>query len=207
MEYTLTLTKRLETGKGAARKLRREGKLPAVLYGQGEATPLTLDPSEFAKVLRATQQGYALISLSDRSEKTAKKHPVILKDIQYDPITGSVLHVDLYEVALDQPLQVMIPLVLTGSTPIGVTLGGVLRQRERRLPAKGLPGKLPAQILFDASTLDAGQVVKIKDLEIGGDSLICGDGEKIVVNIVSKTKVEEAVSGDQAGEKPTTAAT
>ena len=124
MNCHLTLTKRTGTGKGAARQLRREGKVPAVLYGKGDTISLTLDPVEFNKVLRVKQQGYVLITLAEANKKSASQHNVILRDLQYDPISGEVLHADFFEVRMDQPIQVTIPIVIAGSTPVGVILGG-----------------------------------------------------------------------------------
>ena len=196
MNCHLTLTKRTETGKGAARQLRREGKVPAVLYGKGETISLTLDPVEFNNVLRSKQQGYVLITLGEAKTKGAAQHNVILKDLQYDPISGHVLHADFFEVQLDQPIQVTIPIVIAGSIPLGVTLGGVLRQRQRRLSVEGLPADIPDSVVIDASKLDIGQTVKIKDIPIEKGVKIQDDLEKIVVSISAKKQVVEETEGE-----------
>ncbi|HIA15010.1 MAG TPA: 50S ribosomal protein L25 [Nitrospirales bacterium] len=196
MNCHLTLTKRTETGKGAARQLRREGKVPAVLYGKGETISLTLDPVEFNNVLRSKQQGYVLITLGEAKTKGAAQHNVILKDLQYDPISGHVLHADFFEVQMDQPIQVTIPIVIAGSIPLGVTLGGVLRQRQRRLSVEGLPADIPDSVVIDASKLDIGQTVKIKDIPIEKGVKIQDDLEKIVVSISAKKQVVEATEGE-----------
>lgn len=206
MNCDLTLTKRVETGKGSARQLRREGKVPAVLYGRGETILLTLDPVEFNKVLRAKQQGYVLVTLAEANEKSASQHNAILKDIQYDPIDGHVLHVDFFEVAMDRPIQVAIPIVITGSIPVGVTLGGVLRQRQRRLSVEGLPADIPDTVVVDASRLDVGQAVKVKDLSLATGVRTCDDLEKIVVNIIAKKKAVEAIEGEKSAQETQTPA-
>ena len=199
MNCHLTLTKRAETGKGAARQLRREGKIPAVLYGKGKAQSLTLDPIEFHKVLHAKQQGHVLVTLAEANQKGASQHNAILKDLQYDPIKGHVLHVDFFEVTMDQPIQVTIPLVITGSTPIGVTLGGTLRQRQRHLALEGLPADIPDTVVIDASGLEIGQAIKIKDLSITEGIKIHDDLEKIIVTIAAKKKAVELTENE--GEK------
>lgn len=206
MNCDLTLIKRVETGKGSARQLRREGKVPAVLYGRGETILLTLDPVEFNKVLRAKQQGYVLVTLAEANEKSASQHNAILKDIQYDPIDGHVLHVDFFEVAMDRPIQVAIPIVITGSIPVGVTLGGVLRQRQRRLSVEGLPADIPDTVVVDASRLDVGQAVKVKDLSLATGVRTCDDLEKIVVNIIAKKKAVEAIEGEKSAQETQTPA-
>ncbi len=199
MNCHLTLTKRTETGKGAARQLRREGKIPAVLYGKGKAQSLTLDPIEFHKVLHAKHQGHVLITLAEANQKDASQHNALLKDLQYDPIKGHVLHVDFFEIVMDQPIQVTIPLVITGSVPIGVTLGGSLRQRQRHVDVKGLPADIPDTVVIDASGLDIGQAIKIKDLSIAESLKINDDLEKIIVNITAKKKAVELTESE--GEK------
>jgi len=209
MNCHLTLTKRTATGKGPARQLRREGKIPAVLYGQGETISLTLDPVEFTKVLRAKHQGYVLVELVEAGQQNVSPHNAILKDLQYDPINGQVLHVDFFEVAMDQPIQVTIPIVITGSTPIGVTLGGFLRQRQRSLPVEGLPADIPDMVVIDASGLGVGQTVTVKDLSLAKGVSACDDLDRIVVNIVEKKKAAEATEsgGGEATQGATGAAT
>ena len=201
MNCHLTLTKRAETGKGAARQLRREGKVPAVLYGKGETISLTLDPVEFNKVLRSKQQGFVLIALAEANKKGASQHNAILKDIQYDPISGHVLHADFFEVAMDQPIQVAIPIVITGSIPVGVTLGGLLRQRQRHLSVEGLPADIPDTVVIDASGLDIGQAVKVKDLPLAKGIETRDDLEKVVVNITAKKKVVEEAESEKSAQE------
>ena len=196
MNCHLTLTKRAETGKGASRQLRREGKVPAVLYGKGGTISLTLDPVEFNKVLRSKQQGHVLITLTEANKKGASQHNAVLKDLQYDPISGHVLHADFFEVVMDRPIQVAIPIVITGSTPVGVTLGGVLQQRQRHLPVEGLPADIPDTVVIDGSGLDIGQAVKIKDIPLAKGIRTRDDLEKIVVNITAKKKTVEAIESE-----------
>lgn len=198
MICNLTLTRRTELGKGPARQLRREGKVPGVLYGQGDAVSISLDPIEFSKVMQAKQQGYVLISLSDKPAKGKTERNAILKEVQYDPLTGDVLHADFFEVSMDKPIKVSIPIVLTGSIPVGVTLGGVLRQRERYLPLEGLPGDIPAKVSFDASNLEIGQVIRLKDLSLEKSLIPEDDPEKVIITLTMKKKVLEEEKGEGA---------
>ena len=198
MNCHLTLTKRTETGKGAARQLRREGKIPAVLYGKGTTISLTLDPAEFGIVLRAKQQGHALITLAEANTKGASEHKAILQEVQYDPIDGHVLHADFFEVAMDQPIRVTIPIVITGSIPVGVTLGGVLRQRQRHLLVEGLPASIPDTVVIDASGLDIGQAVQVKDIPLVEGITTHDTLEKIVINILAKKKATEVAESESA---------
>jgi len=201
MKCNLTLTRRTEFGKGPARQLRREGKVPGVLYGQGEAVSISLDPIEFSKVMQAKQQGYVLIALSDKPAKGKTERNAILKEVQYDPLTGDVLHADFFEVVMDKPIKVSIPIVVTGNIPVGVTLGGVLRQRERYLSLEGLPGDIPDTVSFDASNLEIGQVVKLKDLPLEKTLTPQDDPEKVIITLTMKKKLveEEKEEGEAEG--------
>ena len=196
MNCRLPLTKRVETGKGAVRQLRREGKVPGVLYGKGETTSLTLDYVEFNKVLRLSRQGYVLVTLTEAGNNGTVQHNAILKDVQYDPIDGKALHVDFFEVAMDLPIQVTVPIVIIGSTPVGVVLGGVLRQRQRHLHVEGLPSEIPDTVSVDASGLDIGHIVKVKDIPIAKGIKIHDDLEKIIVNITAKRIVVETTESE-----------
>ncbi len=199
MNCHVTLTKRVGVGKGVARQLRREGNVPGVLYGKGEAVSLTITDIEFSKLHDLRQQGFVLVALAESNDNGAPQRNAILKDVQYDPVTGKVLHVDFFEVAMDQAIQVSIPIVLTGSTPIGVTLGGVLRQRQRHLLVEGLPAEIPDTVCIDGSALEIGHVVKIKDLPVAKGLLVRDDLEKIIFNITSKKQVAE-VAESKTGE-------
>ena len=193
MHCHLTLTKRVETGKGASRRLRKKGEIPAVLYGQGKATSLTIDSAEFNMVLRSKQRGYVLISLTEANAKGVSKIHAVLQDVQYDPISEHVLHVDLLEVLMDQPIQVSVPILITGSTPIGVTLGGVLRQRCRYLIVEGLPADIPDTVALDASRVGVRQILKVEDITCEKGIKICDDQEKVVISITAKKEAIEAI--------------
>ena len=199
MHGHLTLTRRSKTGKGASRQLRKEGKVPAVLYGQGKAISLTLDPTEFNTVLRLKQRGHVLITLTEANTKDGAKPHAILQDVQYDPISGHALHADLLEVAIDQPIQVAVPIVITGSTPVGITLGGVLQQRCRHLLVEGLPSDIPDTVVFDASRVGIGQVVKVKDIALEKGIMMCEDHDKIVISITATTKESEETERESDG--------
>ena len=103
MKFELTVESREGGGKGPARQLRRAGRVPAVLYGQGECLLLSVKPDELVKILRAQAGSTALISLTINGAKSKAKRTALLRDFQVDPIAGSVLHADFFEVAMDKP--------------------------------------------------------------------------------------------------------
>jgi large subunit ribosomal protein L25 len=102
------VTVREQSGKGIARQLRRSGKIPAVLYGQGECVLLTVNPDELVKILKAQAGSTVLVSLTVDGAKAKASRTALLRDYQVDPITGSVLHADLFEISMDKPIRVKV---------------------------------------------------------------------------------------------------
>src|SRR4030066_2479948 len=123
---SLSANVRTEGGKGVARSLRRSGRIPAVLCGKGVSTSLSLDPAKVRKLIMLGHAESTLIDLklegaAEKSDKIA-----ILRDYQTDPLTGELLHVDFFEVSMDEKIRVTVPIELTGKTPAGVVAGGLL---------------------------------------------------------------------------------
>ena len=108
MKFDLTVESREGGGKGPARQLRRAGRVPAVLYGQGECLLLSVKPDELVKILRSQAGSTALISLTINGAKSKAKRIALLREFQVDPITSSVLHADFFEVAMDKPIRVKV---------------------------------------------------------------------------------------------------
>ncbi|MER3421885.1 MAG: 50S ribosomal protein L25, partial [Nitrospiraceae bacterium] len=104
MKFEMAAHIRDQAGKGAARQLRRSGKIPAVLYGQGECLLLTLDPDAVRKILRSHAASTALITMNIAGGATNGTRTAILRDYQLDPVTGEVLHADLFEVSMTKPI-------------------------------------------------------------------------------------------------------
>ncbi|MGA9042509.1 MAG: 50S ribosomal protein L25 [Terriglobales bacterium] len=147
--------------KNDARRVRREGKVPAVLYGAGkDALSVALDPRQVSRILHS-QTGYnTIFDLTLDGERTK----AMIVDWQYEPIKGALLHIDLKRIAMDRALKVEVPIVLKGE-PAGVkTQGGILEQLLRELEIECLPGDIPASIEVDVSELIFGKVIRVADL-------------------------------------------
>jgi large subunit ribosomal protein L25 len=139
MKFELAVTVREKSGKGAARQLRREGKVPAVLYGQGECLLLTINPDALTRILKSHAGSTALLSLQITGAKSKPKRTALLRDFQVDPVEGHVLHADLFEISMDKPIRVKVPLHVIGGTPAGVKEGGILHHNMRELHIECLP--------------------------------------------------------------------
>ena len=146
--------------KNDARRVRREGKIPAVVYGAGkEAMPVSVDPRQVSRILHSETGHNSVFDLALDGERTK----AMIVDWQYEPIKGSLLHIDLKRIAMDQKLRVNIPIELVGE-PAGVKQqGGILEQIAREVEVECLPGDIPNQIELNVSELVFGTVLRISD--------------------------------------------
>ena len=185
MKFDLTVESREGGGKGPARQLRRAGRVPAVLYGQGECLLLSVKPDELVKILRSQAGSTALISLAINGAKSKAKRTALLREFQVDPITGSVLHADFFEVAMDKPIRVKVPVHLTGGQPLGLKEGGVLHHVLRQLHIECLLSVLPDFIEVDASQLQINQGIHLKDIPKTEGLRFLDDLEHMVVSVAA----------------------
>jgi large subunit ribosomal protein L25 len=148
--------------KNDARRVRREGKIPAVVYGAGkDALPVTIDPRHVLRILRSDSGHNTIFDLALNGGERTK---AMIVDWQYEPIKGSLLHIDLKRIAMDKALRVNVPIVLQG-VPAGVkTEGGILEQMLREVEIECLPADIPSHIDVDVTELTFGTVLRVKDL-------------------------------------------
>jgi large subunit ribosomal protein L25 len=185
MKFDLAATVREQAGKGAARSMRRAGKVPAVLYGQGECLMLTVNPDELIKILKSHAGSSALISLTIAGAKSNPNRTALLRDYQVDPVSGVVLHADLFEVSMNKPIRVKVPIHVTGGIPAGVKEGGVLHHNMRDLHVECLPSILPDHIEIDASALNIGGGIHVKDIAVREGVRFLDDSEQMVVSVAA----------------------
>ena len=202
MKFDLAVTVRDKSGKGAARQLRRSGKVPGVLYGQGECLLLTIEPEPLIKILRSQSGSTALISVSITGAKSKPKRTALLRDFQVDPVEGQVLHADLFEISMDKPIRVKVPVHVIGGTPAGVKEGGILHYNTRELHVECLPAALPDYIEVDASPLAIGQGIHLKEIAKKEGVRYLDDPEQMVVSVavpMSEAKLEALLTSQAVG--------
>ncbi len=202
MKFDLAVTVREKTGKGAARQIRREKKVPGVLYGQGECLLLTIQPEELIKILKSQAGSTALISLTITGAKSKPQRTALLRDFQVDPVEGNVLHADLFEISMDKPIRVKVPLHVVGGVPAGVKEGGILHHNMRELHVECLPSALPDFIEVDASPLNIGQGIHLKEIAKREGVRYLDDLEQMVVSVavpISDAKLEALLTSQAAG--------
>lgn len=153
---------RTMTGKGAAKRLRREGRLPAVMYDNtGKAVLLDLNAKDFAKLYGTITES----TLIDVKIDGSKDAIAFVKDAQYNIITDTVTHVDFYEVEAGKKIRTKIPVRLTGS-PEGVRTGGILEAGTEELDVECLPKNLPPRVVVDVSDLQLNHSIHVKDVVV-----------------------------------------
>jgi large subunit ribosomal protein L25 len=200
-EQSLAVRLREEKGKEAARRLRKQGLIPAVVYGhREEAIPVTLNPQQLAKALRGGAGERSLINLTIEGLQAGPvTKTVILKEKQIDPVKRTLLHVDLYTIAMDETIRVSIPVHIIGKAH-GVELGGVLEQVLREIEVECLPGDIPPSIDIDVSSLDIGDSIHVADITLE-KAQIQVDPEQTVVTVVPPTVYEEPVLEEEIAEE------
>ncbi|MGI9539310.1 MAG: 50S ribosomal protein L25 [Miltoncostaeaceae bacterium] len=201
----LTADDRTETGNGPTRRLRREGRVPGVVYHAGrEATAFSVP----ARELRRVMSDGGRTSVIDISVGEAGTRPVVFKEWQIHPVRGNVLHIDFQEVDLTVAIEVSVGIVLVGSA-VGVREGGILDQPLRDVTVSALPDSIPDSLEFDVSELDVGDTVMVADLEAPEGVEITGDDDIVVASVVlPRAAVEEEVDAEledgelEEGEEP-----
>jgi large subunit ribosomal protein L25 len=179
----LEVKERERRGSADARRLRREGLIPGVLYGKGKASHAIYVPErELRRVLTGDGGLHAILDVVLAGQKTT--HASILKDYQQDPIRGHISHVDLQEVPLDQPIQASVNVVLVGE-PAGVKEGGVLSQVQREINVEALPMEIPEHVDLDVSGMAIGDTLRLADLEATEGVTYLDDTEETVLATVT----------------------
>ena len=191
---TLEAQPRVPGTKNDARRVRREGKIPAVLYGAGkDAAALSVDPRQVLRILHSASGHNTIFDLSlDGDERTK----AMIVDWQFEPIKGKLLHIDLKRIAMDQKLTVMVPIVLRGEAAGVKQQGGILEQVLREVEIQCLPGDIPASIEAEVSELVFGKVLRVADLPHSEKFKILTDENQTVAHVI--TVKEEVAPAPEA---------
>lgn len=192
----LTCETRLAGRKGLIRKLRREGRVPAIIYGnKGEPTAVAIATADLQHRGSSTT-GQRLIRLSSSSSDFESKH-VVVKEIQRAPVSGDIIHVDFYEVDLNKPLRVSVPLRFIGRAK-GIIDGGILQPLEREMEVECLPLDIPEAVQVDVSELGIHDVLHVSSLKFEGNVKPIFDTDFPVVTVLPPTVAEVPVAAAAA---------
>jgi len=201
IQQDMTAAVRQDFGKGATHRLRQSGYAPAILYGKkAEPIALAMETKTLTKNLLRLHGHNAVVSLDIEGQKGKKKHHVLIKDVQTDPVTDSVLHVDFFEIDLDKEIVLDVPVVYTG-TAKGVDMGGILNIMAHTVKIKGMPLAIPDEITVDVTPLEvAHHGISCGDLVIPGNVTLEEEPGKICVSVVAPKAAVEEIAGEAAAE-------
>lgn len=203
MEKTnLKVTVRKTTGNGAAKELRREGMIPAILYGpKAEPLMLSVTTTELESILKTSNIGQVLLNLLIQNGKQ-KSRTAMIKELQTQPVSGNLLHVDFYEVAMDQKIKISIPVVTTGQSE-GVEEGGVLQLVRHEVEIYCFPNNIPESLEVDISGMGIGDSKHIDEVSIDESFELVDESNFTIVTVLSPKaeEVEEVEEEEEEGEE------
>lgn len=180
-------------GKKAAKQVRREGKVPAILYGRGlKPTPLAVDVKEFHRATHTRAAGNILIGLKVEAAKGKKDTPCVIKEVQRDPVTDAVWHVDFNAVSLTEKIQVKVPLLVKDTEQsIGVKEGGILDVVHHEIEVACLPTAIPERFEVSVKELKIGDAIHLKELSFPEGVTPLPGPEEVIVALHPPRKEEE----------------
>ncbi|MBI1975202.1 MAG: 50S ribosomal protein L25 [Parcubacteria group bacterium] len=183
-------------------RVRKEGKLPAILYGRGiDNVPLFLAQEDFVKIFaEAGENTVVKLEIRDPDGAEVDARPSLIHDVKRDPVSGVPIHADFYQIRTDEKVRVSVPLVVVGESPAVKHEGGILVRALQEIEVEAFPQNLPREILVDISALKSFEdKIAVKDLAIPQDVAIELDSEAIVA-LVQQPRSEEELKA--LGEKP-----
>jgi len=184
--------------KGPSRQLRRDGKLPGIIYGHGENVPVTLDAKELLKLLETRGGSHSVIH--SRIEGDKKERSVMIKSLDVHPITDTLVHIDLLEIDESKPMKLEMELEFNG-VPVGVKeKGGELRIHRKKLLIECLPKDIPARLEVNIKDMDVGQVLNASDVVRSDAIKVLTDPDAHVVAVVAPKQDKAAKAAEAEGE-------
>ena len=192
---------RTTTGNGPARRIRMTGQIPAVLYGpKTEPVLLSVNKSDLELVFKKGGIGQVILNLVIQQNGETTTRPAMIKELQTHPVSRNFIHIDFYEIKMDQKITAKIPVVTTGIAK-GVELGGMLQIIRRELEVECLPLAVPESIEIDISDLDIGDSIHLGDIHVEGEIEFLEDDNYTVVTVLSPKMEEEPEEEEEAEEE------
>jgi large subunit ribosomal protein L25 len=189
-------------GSAEARRMRKQGLIPGVIYGGGmDPAAISVPERALRKALTGAGGLHAILDVVVAGDGNGDARPAILKDYQQDVITGRVSHIDLHQVRLDRPIQASVVVQLVGE-PAGVKEGGVLSQVSREITVEALPMEIPEHIDADVSEMQIGDTLRLADLgAMAGVTFVDDPEETVLASVGAPTRIEEPEPEVEEGEE------
>ena len=190
----LALELRSRTGKNICRQLRKDGRLPGIVYGKGiDPVPVTLDPKDLGSILAGEGGQNTLLTVKGGGELNGSM--VIIADILRESLKRTMLHVDLHKLNMNEKVRVDVPLALVGSAA-GVKEGGLLDFAHHTIEIECLPAQIPERIEVDITDLNIGQSIHVSDLKLPSGAKAVLEGRVSLVSVLGKAKEEGAAAAE-----------
>ncbi len=183
-------------GKGVARKLRRAGMVPAVIYGPGGTAQLAVRLRDLQNILKASGGANAILEVDVNNTKRT----VLLKDVQYDPIRQEAIHADLFEISMDQTIRVMVEVRHTDAEPVGFKTDGILTHGLTEIEVECLPSDIPEFFEADLSALDVGDAYHVSDLPATGVKILTPEDQLLFALVAPTVEAEPEVEEEEVAE-------
>jgi large subunit ribosomal protein L25 len=182
-ELSLQVSRREESGKGVARKLRQDGKIPAVVYGgHREPVAIVVDRKSVSELVTKSEHGVRSI-FNLKMAGTDQQRQAMIKDLQIDPISRRIIHIDFVRVMMDELIRVTVPVHVSGMAKGVKEAGGMLDFQVRDLHVECLPSAIPDAIEVDVSNLEIHKYIRISDIQVPDGVKILEDPERVVVGV------------------------
>jgi large subunit ribosomal protein L25 len=196
MDATLEAIRRDSFGRNEAGRLRRQGRIPAVLYGEKkDPEPVAVDPKALMRILHSDSGVNTLIALKLDGGGDAR---VLVKEYQVDPVTHKLLHADFYRIAMDKVLRVTVPIHLTGEARGVKADGGIVDFVHREIVLECLPADIPENITVDITDLGLHDGIRVRDLTTGGKWKPVSETDMLIVHVVAPRAEAEPAPADAA---------
>ena len=204
---TLKIEPRTEKGKNQSRRLRKGGFIPGVIYSHGKTEPVKIPQKEFMKLFKGRISESVLFGI-EAGDKQSGGRMAYVKDYQRHPLSGEILHVDLFSVTKDEKIHTRVPIEFVG-VPRGVKMGGILEVEAREIEVECLPLSLPEKIQVDVSNLDTGDALHVRDIILGEGVKARGNPDTVIATVhipkvAAEPKPEEAAAEAVETEKKAT---
>ncbi len=208
---SLTVEPRTDFGKNASRRARQNGFIPGVIYSHGESESIQIPRKEFFKLFKGKISESVIFDIHSSAKKEDTEKMAYVKDYHMDPISGDILHVDLFKVTKGEKIHTHVPIIFLG-TPKGVKLGGILEVDLREIEVECLPKDLPEKIEIDVTSMEVGDSIHVKDVAVGEGVKLMGNLDSSIASVhvpkitAVEEKVEEVAAVEGEGEEAKKAA-
>lgn len=196
-ELNIEVQKRERIGKGGNRQARSRGQIPAVVYGSGkDSVPIAVDRKTFIDLMKkaGSENPVFQLKLSD----TGQERHAMVRDIQIDPVSRQVIHIDFQRIEMTQKVRVNVPIELVG-TAAGVKAGGMVDFVTREVHVECLPGDIPKHLELDVTNIEIGQHAEAKDLTLPEGVTLVDEPEKVILSVHhARVEDEGAAAGERA---------